>query len=263
VDIKWSLKIIDLEESQSKEGLKTYDADNEDCVELLGETPNEMENWWHELKRQENQGISDQTVQIELNEDKVVMNDKYEKEVVRSVGIMRKQGKVSVSIELINFEEDLYAEKRHCEFHLNQEVNSEEQIELMKGEIRMSQKDEMVLNLQYGGVELEMSSVDDSNRITIVLQVFIDEEDISDVDYYISIILKSAEMKLLEEEILQVPNQAGKILSFQEICGVTGMLRIEVRSSEVIVGDQWRRNLYISETYMENYWDRDYDVLIQ
>ena len=41
-------------------------------------------------------------------------------------------------------------------------------------------------------------------------------------------------MKLLEEEIFQVAKKPGGILSFQEICEVTGMLRIEVRSSEVI-----------------------------
>lgn len=81
-------------------------------------------------------------------------------------------------------------------------------------------------------------------------------------------------MKLLEEEIFQVPNQVGKIMSFQEICRITGILEFEVRSSEVmnekpkegtgiIIEDQWRRNLSISEMYMEIYWHRDYDVLVQ
>jgi len=37
------------------------------------------------------------------------MNEKYQKEVVKSVGIMRKKGKAFVSIELINFDEDLHA----------------------------------------------------------------------------------------------------------------------------------------------------------
>ena len=64
----------------------------------------------------------------------------------------------------------------------------------------------MMLNLQYGCVELEMRSIDDSNRITIILQGFIDgekvEDDISDADEYDTIILKSAETKLPEEEIV-------------------------------------------------------------
>lgn len=81
-------------------------------------------------------------------------------------------------------------------------------------------------------------------------------------------------MKLLEEEIFQVPNQVGKILSFQEICRIAGILEFEVRSNEgmneklekgtgIITGDQWRRHLYISKMYMGKYWQRDYDVLIQ
>ena len=49
--------------------------------------------------------------------------------------------------EFLEFDEDLYAGKRQCEVDLNQEVNSEEHIELMKGEIRKSQNDEMVVNL--------------------------------------------------------------------------------------------------------------------
>ena len=68
--------------------------------------------------------------------------------------------------------------------------------ELMKGEIRRSQKDEMVLNLQYGSVEQERSSRDDSNRITIVPQRVIDEEedgdDISEENKYDAMILKGA-----------------------------------------------------------------------
>ena len=97
VDVKQLLKIIDLEESESKEGLKTNVADNEvseDRGELLGEIPNEMVDLWHESslleKRQGNQGISDQTAQPELNKNEVVMDDKYGKEVVRNVGIMKK-----------------------------------------------------------------------------------------------------------------------------------------------------------------------------
>jgi len=170
--------------------------------------------------------------------------------------------------ELINYNEYLYAGTRQCEVNLNQGIDSEDQIELMEGEIRMSQKDGMMPNLQYGSVELEMNSRNDSNRITIILRGFIDEEeakdDISDADEHNAIILKSAEMKLLEEEIL----------SFQDICGIAGILEFEVRSSEVmnekpeegteiVAGDQWRRHLYISEMYMESYWHRDHDVLIQ
>lgn len=64
-----------------------------------------------------------------------------------------------------------------CEVNLNQGVNFEDQIELMKGEIRMSQKDGMMLNLQYGSVELEMNTRDDSNRIPIVPQRVINEEE--------------------------------------------------------------------------------------
>ena len=108
------------------------------------------------------------------------MNDKYEKEVVRSVGIMRKQGKIFMFNELINSDEDLYGGTRQCEVNLNQGVNTEDQIELMKGDIIMSQEDGMILSLQYGSVELEMNSIYDSNIITIILQGFIDEEEAED-----------------------------------------------------------------------------------
>jgi len=106
-----------------------------------------------------------------------------------------------------------------------------------------------------------MSTRNNSNRITIIPQKIIDEEeagsDISRVNKYNAIILKSAKMKLLEEEIFQVAKQVGKILRFQEICGVTGMLEFEVRNDEVmnekpkegpgiIIENQWRRHLYIS-----------------
>ena len=54
-----------------------------------------------------------------------------------------------------------------------------------------------------------MSSRDDSNRITIALQGVIDEEevenDISEADKYDAIIIKGAKIKLLEEEVFQVP----------------------------------------------------------
>ena len=150
---------------------------------------------------------------------------------------------------------------------MKQGVDFEDQIEVRRGEIKMSQKYGMMLNLQYGIVELEMSSRDDSNRITIVPQKFVDEEesecDISEADKYDAMILKGAEIKLLEEEVFQVPRQVGRILSFQEIFGVAGILRIEVRSGEamnekpeegagIVAGDQWRR-----------YWYMDYDVLMQ
>ena len=76
----------------------------------------------------------------------------------------------------------------------------------------MSQKDGMMLNLQYGTVELEMSLRDDSNMITIMQQRVIDEEeaedDILEADKYDAIILKCAENKLLKEEVFQVPKQA-------------------------------------------------------
>ena len=76
-------------------------------------------------------------------------------------------------------------------------------------------------------------------------------------------ILKGVEIKLLEEEVFQVPKQAGRILSFQEICGIASILEIEVRSDEamnekpeegtgIIAKDQWRR-----------YCHMDYDVLMQ
>ena len=116
-----------------------------------------------------------------------------------------------------------------------------------------------------------MNSRDDSNRINIILQGFIDEEeaedDISDADEYNSIVLKSAEMKLLEEEIFQVAKQARRILCFQEICGVTSMLEFEVRNDEVMnekpeEGPR-KMHLYILEVYMEGYWHKDYDVLFQ
>lgn len=38
--------------------------------------------------------------------------------------------------------------------------------------------------------------------------------------------------------------------------------KLEART-EIIAGHQWRRHLYISEMYMEKYWHKDYDVLIQ
>lgn len=204
VDIKQSLKIINLEESQSKEGLKTNVADNEvskDFVEILGELPNEMAELWHESsileKRQENQGISNQIVQPELNEnEEIVMDDTYGKEDVRNGGIMRKHGKVFVFNKLINSNEELYVGIRKCEMNLKQGIDFEDQIEVRENEIRMSQKDGKMLNLQYGVVELEMSSRDDSNKNTIVLQEVIDEEeakdDISEVDKYDTMILKGA-----------------------------------------------------------------------
>ena len=198
------MKIIDLEESQSKEGLKTNVADNEvskDHAELLGEIPNEMVDLWHESslleKRQGDQRISDQTVQPEMNKNEgVVMDDKYGKEVVRNVGIMRKQGKAFMFNEFIDYGEYLYEGTRQCEVNMKQGIDSEDEIEVRKDEIRMSQKDGMMLNLQYGTVELEMSSRDDNNRITIVLQEVIDEEeaedDISEAYKYDAMILKGA-----------------------------------------------------------------------
>ena len=174
-----SLRIIDLEESQSKEGLKTDIADNavsEDYAELLRELPDEMADLWYKLNL-----------------------------------LMRKPGKAFVFIELINFDEDFHAGKRQCEVNLNQEVNSEEQIRLMKSEIRKPRNEEMVVNLWYETAELEMS--------------------------------------------------------FQEICGDTGMLEFEVRNDEVMnekpEEEPGRRHLYIPEMYMEGYWHRDHDVLIQ
>ena len=127
------MKIIDLEESQSKEGLKTDVADNEvseDRAELLGEIPNEMTNLWHKSslleERQGNQGISDQTTQPELNKiEEVVMDDKYGKEVVINVGIMRKQGKAFVFNEFIDSGEDLYAGTKYCGVNLKQGIDSE------------------------------------------------------------------------------------------------------------------------------------------
>ena len=45
-------------------------------------------------------------------------------------------------------------------------------------------------------------------------------------------ILKGEKIKLLEEEVFQVPKQVGRILSFQEIYGIAGILEIEVRSDD-------------------------------
>ena len=109
------MKITDLEESQSKEGLKTNIVDNEvseDCAELLRELPDEMADLWH-----------------------------------KSDLLVRKQGKVIVFIEFIKLDEYLYVGTRQCEMNVKQGADTEDQIELMKGEIRMSQKDGMVLNL--------------------------------------------------------------------------------------------------------------------
>lgn len=78
-----SLKIIDLEESQSEGGLKT---DISDCTEILREFPNKMTDLWY-----------------------------------KSNLLMRKPGKAFVSIKLINFDEDLHAGKEQCEVNLNQE----------------------------------------------------------------------------------------------------------------------------------------------
>ena len=66
------------------------------------------------------------------------MDDKYGKEDVRNVGIMRKQGKAFVFNEFIDSGEDLYEETRQCEVNLRQGVDFEEQIELRKDEIKMS-----------------------------------------------------------------------------------------------------------------------------
>ena len=74
VDIKQSLRIIDLEESQSKEGLKIDNADNEDYAELLEGIPNEIADLWKKLSPLE-----------------------------------RKQRKVFVFNELLESNEDLYA----------------------------------------------------------------------------------------------------------------------------------------------------------
>ena len=65
--------------------------------------------------------------------------------------LMRNPGKEFVSIELINFDEDLHAGKRQCE------VNSEKQIGLMESESRKPQNEEMVVNLWYETAELKMS----------------------------------------------------------------------------------------------------------
>lgn len=91
---------------------------------------------------------------------------------------------------------NIYAGTRQCEVNLKHGVDSEDQIEVRKDEIRMSQKDGMMLNILYGIVELEMSSKDDSKGITIILQRVIDEEegedDISGADKYDAMILKGA-----------------------------------------------------------------------
>lgn len=72
--------------------------------------------------------------------------------------------------ELIDSGEDLYARKRQCEVNLKQGIDSEDRVEVRRHEIRMSHKDGMMLNSQYGVVELKMGSRDDSNMNTIVQQ---------------------------------------------------------------------------------------------
>ena len=63
-----------------------------------------------------------------------------------------------VFYELIDSGGYLYTGTRQYEVNLKQGVDFEDQIEVRKDEIRMSQKDGMMLNLQYGTIELEMSS---------------------------------------------------------------------------------------------------------
>ena len=95
-----------------------------------------------------------------------------------------------------------------------------------------------MFNLQYGFVQPNMFSRDDGNMNTIIKQRVIDEEeaesDISEeyyangmyisiekeVDEYDAIIIKDTKIKLLEEEVSQVPKKTGRVLSFQEICGI-------------------------------------------
>jgi len=50
----------------------------------------------------------------------------YGKEVVKNVGIMRKQGKEFMSNELIDFGEDLYVGAKQCEVKLKQGVDFED-----------------------------------------------------------------------------------------------------------------------------------------
>lgn len=95
---------------------------SEGCAELLRQLPDEMADFWY-----------------------------------KSNLLMRKPGKSFVFIELINFDQDSHAGKRQCEVNLKQEVNSEEQIRLMEGEIRKPQNEEIEVNLWYETVELKLS----------------------------------------------------------------------------------------------------------
>jgi len=65
-----------------------------------------------------------------------------------------------------------------------------------------------------------MSSRDDSNRITIVQQRVIDEEeaedDILEAEKYDAMILKGAKIKLLEEGVFQVPSKQEEFLVFKK-----------------------------------------------
>lgn len=54
------------------------------------------------------------------------MEDKYGKEDVRNVGIMRKHGKAFVFNELIDSGEYLYAGTRQCEVNVKQRIDQED-----------------------------------------------------------------------------------------------------------------------------------------
>ena len=91
--------------------------DSETCVEFSEEIPSEMEYLWHELSPLENtlvnQRMGIQTIQLNLSGDEeVVINDRYEEEVVEKLEILRKHSEEFVVEALYNFDINLYVNTR-------------------------------------------------------------------------------------------------------------------------------------------------------
>ena len=90
---------------------------SEDYVEFLEEIPSEMVRLYHELslleERLKNQRIHIQVGKTELNEnEEVFMNGKYEKGIVKYIGIQRKQSEAFVLDKLIDSGEGSCAKSR-------------------------------------------------------------------------------------------------------------------------------------------------------
>lgn len=80
---------------------------SEDCMELLGEIPNEMENLWHEIslleKRLENQRVGVQVVKSELNENEEVhYNGQEQEDIIEADGVEER-----LVVSLMNYFENL------------------------------------------------------------------------------------------------------------------------------------------------------------